>query len=516
MFIRKYGMEIALAMLATVSIAQASSHREAPAITKSPKVDATDFYVFNSYESGREDFVTLIANYQPLQDAYGGPNYFSLDPDALYEIHIDNNGDAIEDLTFQFRFQQRLGAGGVGLSVPVGDKKIAVPLKNIGGIGTGDNTGVQNFYEDYSLTLVEGARRTGKSTSATSTNSTTIFSKPLDFIGEKSFGSVAKYTDYANRFIHAFQLPNCNGKVFVGQRKDPFVVNLGKTFDLVNYVPIEGDSAPGAGDAKGFPSGITQKTANDVLQQKNVTTIAIEIPKSCITAGKGGTIGAWTTASQYQARLLPTTSSPSFKQPSVSGGTWSQVSRLSNPLVNELVIGLPDKDKFNHSEPKNDGQFADYVTHPSLPVLLNVLFLDGVNSLAGANFSNLAPSHLPRTDLVAAFLTGLKGVNNNGSVAEMLRLNTDVAATSRDKQASMGVLGGDNAGYPNGRRLGDDVVDIALRVVMGALCHADLSLCKKSDAPTGNQAYTDGAPISAKDTGNSFPYVNTPIPGSSN
>lgn len=516
MFTLKHSAGLALVMLGTLSIAQASSHREAPAITKNPKVDATDFYVFNSYERGREDFVTLIANYQPLQDSYGGPNYFSLDPDGLYEIHIDNNGDAIEDLTFQFRFQQRLGAGGSGLSVPVGDKTTAVPLKNIGVITTGDNSAAQNFYEDYTLTLVKGARRTGKSMPATTSSSTNLFSKPLDFIGEKSFGSVEQYNEYANSFIHEFQLPNCNGRVFVGQRKDPFVVNLGATFDLVNYVPIEGDSTPGAGDGSGFPSGITQSATNNVVQKKNVTTIAIEVSKNCATGGSGGTIGAWTTASLYQARLLPTTSAPSFKKPSVSGGAWSQVSRLSNPLVNELVIGLPDKDKFNHSEPKDDGQFAGYVTHPSLPVLLNALFLDGVNTLAGAGFTDLAPSNLPRNDLVAAFLTGLNGVNNNGSVAEMLRLNTDIAATPRDQQATMGVLGGDNAGFPNGRRLGDDVVDIALRVVMGALCHASLGLCETSDAPTGNQPFTDGAPISAKDTGNSFPYVNTPLPGSPN
>ena len=515
MFSKTHYAGLALAIACTLPTAQASSHREAPAITKSPKIDATDFYVFNSYESGRENFVTLIANYQPLQDAYGGPNYFSLDPDALYEIHIDNNGDAIEDLTFQFRFHQQLGAKGVGLSVPVGDKMIAVPLKNIGGISIGSNSGVQNFFEEYSLTLVKGERRKGKANTATMSDKSETFSKPLDYIGEKSFGS-GKYAQYADSFVHDFQSPDCNGRVFVGQRKDPFVVNLGKTFDLVNYVPIEGDSAPGASDGGGFPSGITQSTANNVLHDKNVTTIAIEISKHCITGGTGGVIGAWTSASLRQARLLPTRSAASFTQPSVSGGTWSQVSRLSNPLVNELIIGLPDKDRFNHSQPKDDGQFADYVTHPSLPVLLNVLFLEGVNTLAGANFNNLAPTHLPRTDLVAAFLTGLEGVNNNGSVAEMLRLNTDIPATKRDEQSTMGVLGGDNAGYPNGRRLGDDVVDIALRVVMGALCHANLGLCDASDAPTGSQPYTDGAPISAKNTGKSFPYVNVPTSGSAN
>jgi len=507
---------IACALAVPLSTVQASSHREAPAITQTPKVDASDFYVFRSYESGRDGFITLIANYLPLQDAYGGPNYFSLDPNALYEIHIDNNGDAQEDLTFQFQFNQRLGNEGKGLAVPVGDVTTAVPLKNIGGIGTGDNSGTQNFYEDYTLTLVKGARRTGEATVANTPNGGQTFTKPLDFIGEKSFGSVAEYNTYADSFIHNFSLPDCNGKVFVGQRKDPFVVNLGETFDLVNNVPIEGDSAPGAGDGNGFPSGITQNANNDDLRHKNVTTLALEIPISCATGGNGDIVGAWTSASLRQARLLPTFSAATFSQPSVHGGEWSQVSRLSNPLVNEVVIGLPDKDRFNHSEPKDDGQFAQYVTHPSLPVLLNVLFLDGVNQLAGANFTHLAPTNLPRNDLVAAFLTGLEGVNKNGSVSEMLRLNTAVAPTARDAQATLGVVAGDNAGFPNGRRLGDDVVDIALRVVMGALCHANLGLCTPEDAPVGNQAFTDGAPISAADFGNAFPYVNPPLPGSPN
>jgi len=491
MFTKKQCAGLALAIACALPVVQASSHREAPAITQSPKVDASDFYVFASYETGREDYVTLIGNYIPLQAAYGGPNYFSMDPDALYEIHIDNNGDAVEDITFQFRFQQRLGAEGKGLAVPVGDKMIAVPLKNIGGIGMGDNSAVQNFYEDYTLTMVKGARRGGEPTAAMSSAGSTSFAKPMDYIGEKSLGDAATYNTYANSFIHDFKLAGCDGKVFVGQRKDPFVVNLGETFDLVNNVPIEGDSAPGAGDGKGFPAGITQNSNNDDLRTANVTSIAIEIPKTCATGGNGDVIGAWTTASQYQARLLPTSSSPSFNQPSVGGGAWSQVSRLSNPLINELVIGLPDKNAFNHSEPKDDGQFASYVTHPSLPVLLNILFLDGVNTLAGASFTNLAPSHLPRNDLVATFLTGLDGVNNNGSVAEMLRLNTTIPATI-------------------------DVVDIALRVMMGALCHAGLGLCEPDVAPTGNQPFTDGAPISAKDTGDSFPYVSPPLAGSPN
>ncbi|RYZ85291.1 MAG: DUF4331 domain-containing protein, partial [Moraxellaceae bacterium] len=357
----------------------ASSHREAPNITRSPALDSTDFYAFNSYETGRGSFVTLIANYIPLQDAYGGPNYFAMDPNARYSIHIDNNGDAIEDLSFDFHFSQALaGADGEGVKLTVGPegntRNVAVPLKNVGGIAA-DNLASVNFTESYTLKVVTGNHKTGASNDVTNvTVAGKTFNKPLDFIGTKSFTSLAAYATYANSFIYEIAVPNCttNGRVFVGQRKDPFVVNLGKTFDLVNYVPVEGDSAPGAGDGGGFPGGITQSMDNDDLKNKNVTSIAIEIPKSCLTGAGNGTIGTWTTASLPQARIL--NPKASFNKTEVNGGAWTQVSRLGSPLVNELVIGLKDKDRFSTAAPKDDGQFLDYVSHPSLPELLNILF----------------------------------------------------------------------------------------------------------------------------------------------
>jgi hypothetical protein len=509
------------------SQAIASSHREAPNITRSPAVDSTDFYAFNSYEAGRGNYVTLVANYIPLQDAYGGPNYFAMDPNALYSIHVDNDGDAVEDLTFNFQFSQAL-AGGEGVKLTVGpadnSRSVAVPLKNIGGVAAGDDSKV-NFFETYTLKVVTGNRRSGASADVKNTaNASTTFAKPLDFIGTKTFSSIAAYKTYANSFIYNITIPGCAtaGKVFVGQRKDPFVVNLGKTFDLVNYVPVEGDSAPGAGDGKGFPGGITQSMNNDELRYKNVTEIALEIPKACLVGTGNGVIGAWTTASLPQARIL--NPNASFNKNEVNGGAWTQVSRLGNPLVNELVIGLKDKDKFSTSEPKNDGQFIDYVTHPSLPELLNILFKDAVNTTLGANIKTLAPTNFPRNDLVTAFLTGFKGVNQLAKVtgSEMLRLNTGIPATAVDKQSSFGVAGNDLAGFPNGRRPGDDVVDIALRVVMGRLCYpipvagvdTDLGLCKPADASVGNVPFTDGAPINASMMNASFPYLADPLPGS--
>jgi Domain of unknown function (DUF4331) len=505
----------------------ASSHREAPNITRFPTVDSTDYYAFNSYESGRGDFVTLIANYIPLQDAYGGPNYFAMDPQAVYNVHIDNTGDAIEDLTFEFRFNQSLPSGdGIKLNVgPQGNtRSVAVPLKNVGAISV-DNMAAANFFETYTIKLRTGDRKTAKRMDVQlASGMGATFKKPLDFIGNKTFSSEAAYATYANSFIQEISIPNCNtnGKVFVGQRKDPFVVNLGKTFDLVNYVPVEGDSAPGAGDGGGFPGGITQSTANDDLLYKNVTSIALEIPKACLVGAGNGVIGSWTTASLPQARIL--NPHAAFNKTEINGGALVQVSRLATPLVNELVIGLKDKDRFSAAEPKNDTQFADYVTHPSLPEILNLLFKDAVNTTLGTNLPTLAPTNFPRNDLVTAFLTGFAGVNQLKTVtpSEMLRLNTSIAATPQAQQSPFGVAGNDLAGFPNGRRPGDDVVDIALRVVMGRLCYpvpvngvdTDLGLCKPADANVGNVPFTDGAPINAMDMKNVFPYLADPIPGS--
>lgn len=497
----------------------ASSHREAPNITGLPKLDSTDFYAFNSYEPGREGYVTLIANYIPLQDPYGGPNYFALDPNAVYSIHVDNDGDAIEDITFQFRFTQALGNGGNGIELSVGPdgakQSVAVPLKNVGPVSASNQDSV-NFFESYTLTMVEGDQRTGTSMQvASATDGMTTFGKPLDYIGNKTFTSATDYAAYADSFRHDVTIPGCNmpGRVFVGQRKDPFVVNLGDTFDLVNYVPVE---------AASFPGGIEQSAANDDLRFKNVTALALEVPKSCITGSGNGVIGTWTTASLPQARILNPRAS--FNRADVSGGALTQVSRLGNPLVNEIVIGLKDKDTFSSAEPADDGQFANYVTHPTLPELLNILFRDAVNSTAGTSYETIAPTNFPRQDLVAAFLTGFEGVNQLATVtpSEMLRLNTGIAATPAAQQSPFGVAGDDLAGFPNGRRPGDDVVDVALRVVMGRLCYpvpvngqdTDLGLCAPADANVGDQPFTDGAPINASMTGTAFPYLATPLPGS--
>lgn len=501
----------------------ASSHREAPGVTEQPKVDGTDFYMFRSYEPGRSAYVTFIANYQPLQAPYGGPNYFTMDSDAIYEIHIDSDGDAVEDLTFQFDFDNNL-VNGTGITLDIDGKDIPIALRSAGPVDEPQdaNLGENEFFE---MTLVTGDRRSGKRDPIinASTGGNT-FVKPLDNVGNKT---IPNYAAYADQFVYNVTIPGCAvpGRVFVGQRAEAFAVNLGEVFDLVNLVPIEGDSAPGAGDGGGFPGGITQDRANDdLVGESNITSLAVEVPIDCLIGSGNGVIGAWTTASLPQAALEDPL--PTYEQTSLYGGAYVQQSRLSAPLVNELVIGLPDKDLFNAAEPTIDGALADYVTNPTLPAILDLLFRDAVNTTLGTSIENLAPSNFPRQDLVAAFLTGIPTLNQQSIVtpSEMMRLNTAVAPTPQPLQSTFGVAGDDLAGFPNGRRPGDDTVDIALRVVMGALCYdvpingtpTALGFCEPADAPVGNVAFTDGAPISANELQNEFPYLNNPLAGSPN
>ena len=482
----------ALAALGAASAAPdaiASSHREAPFITTAPKVDGTDFYMFRSYEPGRAAYVTMVANYVPLQDAYGGPNYFSLDSNALYEIHIDNNGNGVEDITFQFRFKNNLA----DITLPIAGKNISIPLVQAGTISASSNAAL-NLKETYQVDVVRGDRRTGTRQSVLTTGGVRDLVKPFDFIGTKTFGTVAGYEAYAAQSIHAINIPGCAnpGKVFVGQRKDPFVISLGRAFDLLNLNPLA------------TTGGI------DDLADKNVTSIILEVEAACLTAGGDPVIGGWTTASLRQGRLLNGSPPSGHSVTAKEGGAWVQVSRLGMPLVNEVVVGLKDKDKFNTSKPKDDGQFADYVTNPTFPALVEILF-----SSAGVR----APTKFPRQDLVTAFLTGVPGLNQptNVTASEMLRLNTSIAALPKGSQNPLGVLAGDNAGFPNGRRPGDDIVDITLRVAMGVLCTLNMPAtfgCVAADAPSGGLPLTDnGTVITDALFGATFPYLATPLPG---
>jgi hypothetical protein len=486
---RKALMTGAALLVAAGITVQGSSHREAPGIAGQPKLDGTDFYMFRSYEPGRQDYVTLIANYVPLQDVYGGPNFFTLDPRAVYEIHVDNDGDAREDVTFQFGFHVAYK----NLAVSAGGVQVPVPLINVGPIGpNASDTDNLNVIESYSINLLRGGRGNDHKTAITNAvTGSEVFRKPVDRIGDKS---IADYATYAGNHVYDIDIPGCgmNGRVFVGQRREGFVVNLAEAFDLVNLNPL------GAVDGE-----------ENVLADKNVTSLALEVPISCLTNGTDPVIGAWTTASRATSQFKWSPDQEmSFLR--AGHGKLTQVSRLGMPLVNELVIGMVDKDEFNGSEPSNDGQFAAYVTNPTLPVLIQALF--GVPAPA-----------TPRNDLVQVFLTGVPGLNQPLRVkpAEMLRLNTSIAPAAPAAQSPVGVLGGDLAGFPNGRRPGDDVVDVALRAVEGVLLPGHpvaVEGLNDGALSTATIGYTADGAITADPVfalfRPAFPYLQTPLSGS--
>jgi hypothetical protein len=454
MFIKKQAaIAVGVAAMVFGAASMASSHREAPGITKTPKLDNTDLYAFRSYEAGKADAVTILANFQPLQDAYGGPNYFLMDENAVYDIHVDTDGDALPNITYEFRFFNQFQ----DKKIPVNGVPVAIPLSQIAPVNENDVRGL-NVLQYYTVTVIQNGVR---SLAINPFGRTEFYPKPFDNIGSKTFADYGRYAD-AHIGLLSYQGCGAAGRTFVGQRKDGFKVALGEIFDLVNLNPL----GPVNGE-------------RDDLLDKNVTTIAIEVPISCLALASEPVIGVWSGA-----------------HTATNGVTGPGVSRLGMPLVNELVIGLPDKDKFNASRPADDGQFATYVTNPVLPELLEVLF--GVT----------APNKFPRTDLVAAFLTGIPGLNQPANVvaSEMLRLNTSIAPKAAAAQSNLGVLGMDTAGFPNGRRPGDDVVDITLRVAMGVLL-------TDAEAPSRNLPYTDGATVSAGEFRSTFPYLNTPIGG---
>ena len=436
-----------------------------------PRLDASDFYMFRSYEPGRQNFVTMIADYVPLQDAAGGPNFFNLDHNGYYDINVDNAGSGRPTFTFRFRFK----GFDRGLSVNVGGKNVPISLINDGPISNSSRA-MQNVVEQYSVSLVTYANGVASEQVLKNAAGESTFYKPVDNIGDKS---VPNYAEYAAKYTYQLTIPGCAGagRLFVGQRKDPFVVALGTTFDLVNYANPVGEQYA--------------SSAMDDLATKNVTSIVWEVPANCLTRVGDSVIGAWTTSSM------------AVKTPGAAT-TYTQVSRLANPLVNELVIGLPDKDRFNGSLPANDQQFAKYVTNPTVPALIQALF------------NTPAPTQFPLQDLIAVFLTGVAGLNMPANLtvpSEEMRLNTTTAITPYGSQNRLGVIAGDASGYPNGRRPGDDVVDITLRVAMGKLYALGL-YGGASNAPSGNLEFTDGAYTDDTHYLKSFPYVMPPLSAS--
>jgi len=357
-------------------------------------------------------------------------------------------------------------------------------LKVIGQIdaSANDYSSILNYVDSYTLTLTQNGKT--KSVKEASTGKKT-FTIPFDNAGVKT---IPNYQSYAQKYKYNVNFPGCDtpGKVFVGQRKEPFFIALGQTFDLVNY---QGNKLPIIGSGL-----LTNSKANNDIANYNVDALALEVPISCLVGDKGPVIGVWTRTR--------------------SKATGRQNQRMANPLVNELIIGLEDKDKWNKVTPKDDSLFKDYFNYPTFPELLDILFA------AKAGAERIAPTNFPRNDLNFVLQQGLPGLNylsKKGLLADMLRLNTSFAPKPYNLQNNLGVIGGDNAGFPNGRRPGDDIVDIVLRVAMGVLCNTayDTYLgCSASDTPTGTTAFGDGALGNAFDYPPSFPYLANPVGGS--
>ena len=409
---------IATLVLLTNINAFASSHREAPMISGDPKVDATDLYAFVSPD--KTDTVTLIANYIPFEEPAGGPNFDSFDDKALYEINVDNNGDAKPDIIYQFRFKTTVGNPNTF-------------LYNVGAIESLTDPD-WNVRQTYTLTKVENGESTVLGTD--------LLSPPVNIWPKSTPNYAALQASTINT------LPN-GIKVFAGQSADPFFVDLGATFDLLSIRKLPGNAGGGINTTKGF----------------NVHSLALQIPIAQLTKNKvvptdatngDSVIGVWTTASRMSTRVLNTNGTQD------NTGPWVQVSRLGAPLVNEVVVPLGAKDLFNGSKPENDAQFANGVTDPEVGKLLLALY----NIQVPPQWAFGSAS--ARDDLVAIFLTGIPQLTQPMNVvpSEELRLNVAIAPTASPNR--LGVLGGDAAGYPNGRRLTDDVIDISLQAVAGA------------------------------------------------
>ncbi|GAA1614154.1 DUF4331 domain-containing protein [Kribbella sancticallisti] len=446
-----------------------SSHREAPEISKDPVADNTDVYAFVSPD--KPDTVTLIANFIPFQNPYGGPNFYEFGDDVLYQIHVSNGADGRADISYQFRFHAEIR-----------NKKTF--LYNTGPI-TSIKDSTWNRPQYYSVTRVENGR-------------SRILARNLRVppvnIGPRST------PDYTKLAGEAIQTIGPNRKVFAGQRADGFFADLGSIFDLGTLRPFQ--------LAHLIPSAAAMGVNG--LQAQNVHTIALQVPITDLTRdGKRpqdvldpkAVIGVYASASRRQSKLLDGLGLARWH------GPYRQVSRLGNPLFNEVIVPMAEKDKWNARAPKDDKAFAEYVTKPELAGLLPVLY-PGV-------FPKLAAYKKPRADLAAILLTGIpKGVvpgfqNYTGPVqADMLRLN--VAVPPSKAPDPLGLVAGDAAGFPNGRRVFDDVVTVELRAVAGlTIPLVDPSFTP--DAAAG--AIKDGTSNTNSDYLTKFPYLGTPAGG---
>ena len=448
-----------------------SSHREAPEISKDPVADSTDVYAFVSPD--RPGTVTLIANYVPLQEPAGGPNFYEFGDDVLYEIHIDTRGHSEPDITYQFRFTTTLD-------------DLDTFLYNTAPI-TSLSSPAWNRRQTYSVTRIDskGEHRLGSGLACPPCN-----------IGPLSTPHYA--ARLARPAVHALA---DGSQVFAGQRAEGFYVDLGSIFDLGNLRPFQNYNV--------FAKAEGLKAAPGVNATKflNVHSIALQVPIAKVTEKGRPVIGVWTTASRQRASIRDSATGET-----VCSGPYTQVSRLANPLFNEVLIPISRKDYWNTQQPAHDKQFASYVAHPELAGLLPVLYPGVFPNLAGLDAAKTA-----RADLEAILLTGIptgiiKGFTNyTGPVeADLLRLNTSIPPAK--KPSVFGLLGGDAAGFPNGRRVFDDVVSIELRAIAGVTYK--LIDPKYIVDPTAD-LLTDGLTPADVGTGYlpGFPYLGVPYDG---
>ncbi|MEX1046337.1 MAG: DUF4331 domain-containing protein [Actinomycetota bacterium] len=414
----------------------ASSHREAPIISRDPGVDNTDLYAFRSPD--RPGFITLISNWWPFSEPAGGPNFFSFDPNARYDFNIDNDGDAKTEITYRFTFDNHYNS------------------KNTFLYNTGQVTSLNdpnlNFYQTFDL------KRLARSGTTTLLNDRRVVPNR---VGNASMPDYVDDLFMPGRYGFG---PSTN-RAFAGQSDDPFFADL-RVFDL-----LYGTDFSEVGD--------------DTLAGFNTQVLALQIRRTDLVVNNSQPIiGVWAAASRRSTRVQQANGRQDFS------GKFAEVSRLGMPLVNEVVVPVGDKDKWNSSNPANDGQFLSYVTHPELPELIEAIY--GVP----------APS-TPRNDLVDIFLRGLAGLNRPPGVvaSEMLRLNTSTPTCEPPgcgAYSRLGVIDGDNSGYPNGRRLADDAIDISLDVM--------------EDLPAGS--LSDSVDLNDVPFLTQFPYVAAPHSGS--
>jgi hypothetical protein len=481
-----------------VPLASASSHREAPGISKDPSADNTDVYAFVTPD--KPDTVTLVANYIPAEEPSGGPNFYEWDPSVLYEIHVHNGNGTNDEITYQFRFKT----------------KVVDPntfLYNVGPI-TFDGTKYVNWNrpQTYSVTRIDERGNSQRLAND-------LHVPPVN-IGPRS---TPFYDDLAGAAIE--NLPN-GGKVFAGQRDDPFFVDLGSVFDLLGLRPFNAAHKVACPDpASPCP---TSDGADDVAGL-SVHSIVLQVPKSDLAHSHmmptdpndpGSIIGVYASASRKTTRVLDESTSADGDNNNNRG--WVQVSRLGEPLVNEVLIPMGQKDRWNSTDPVQDKQFEKFYLHPEPATLINSLFQ---GTVAPIDVSG-------RTDLVGILLTGLTlpagnstGVTNftftGNRPMDLLRLNMAIAPTTTTVGTgkTLGVLQGDVAGFPNGRRLEDDVVDIEVRAIAqgyGAVLKGIAGLPDKSPNNSlgdGDNQNNVGDTANHKDFLSQFPYVRSPKSG---